>query len=172
MNSLQINQNSFPINPIQLFFSIRVYLYNDCKLFVFFTIIVKTKMNIIKSFHKTTRSSDDPFAARNKRNNLGCNKAANECAYRNTRYGGNCRQWHDRLEHRNPQAEPKDMHQIHTIAEFRYFHYEPWSFRKLYTAEHQECARREKHTVDRAERPSYFQYGRGKDLSGYGLYIE
>lgn len=116
--------------------------------------------------------SDDPFSARYERNNLGCHEAANERAYCNGGYGGNGWQRQDGLEHRNPQTEPEDVHQIHTVAEFRDLHDEPRSFRKFNATEHQERACREKHTVDRAESPPYFQYGRGKDFPRYGLDIE
>lgn len=64
------------------------------------------------------------------------------------------------------------MHQIHPIAEFREFQHEAWSFGKFNTTEHQERTCREKHTIDGTESPPYFQYGRGKNLSGYGLNIE
>jgi len=50
------------------------------------------------------------------------------------------------------------MYKIYPVTEFRHFRYETRGLREVDTGEHQEGARREKHAVDRAKRPSYFYY--------------
>lgn len=64
------------------------------------------------------------------------------------------------------------MHQVHAVAEFRYFGDEPRGLRLVYTAEHQEGSCSKEHTVDGTESPSDFYNRSGQIFSGYRLDIK
>lgn len=76
------------------------------------------------------------------------------------------------LKHRYPQSEPKYMHKVHTVAEFRHLCYESWRFRIAYASKSEERTRRKKHTVNRTESPSNLYLRCDKSYSGYRLDIE
>lgn len=76
------------------------------------------------------------------------------------------------LKHRYPQSEPKYMHKVHTVAEFRHLCYESWRFRIAYASKSEERTRRKKHTIDRTESPSDLYLRCDKSYSGYRLDIE
>ena len=76
------------------------------------------------------------------------------------------------LKHRYPQSEPKYMHKVHTVAEFRHLCYESWRFRIAYASKSEERTRRKKHTVNRTESPSDLYLRCDKSYSGYRLDIE
>ena len=64
------------------------------------------------------------------------------------------------LEKRRPQTEPEDVHEIHSIAAFRYAYDKLGRTLSLNTCEKQESTRSKSNTVDGAERPPYFKFGR------------
>ena len=113
-----------------------------------------------------------PLAARNKRDDLGCDVTAYKCAYgyaRNGCHGGQCESG---FEHSCPHAQPENVHEIHAVAEFGEIGYHLRRFICLDAGEHEERAGCEHNAVDGAERPAYLKHRCGVDYARNGLDIE